>query len=231
VIALLALTSLLLALFLVESRSCMLSGLFMVCLYLFLKLDRTKLVFCFTTLSIALVSIDLILEHSILQNFLLVRVENARLGVWYAGLVYWKENPLIGLGPSQFEVAYNEVMSNLDPPSWLMVDKRVVPWAHNLYIEALVERGILGLGSLIFLFAFSFSSIKKHLNVKDKKQKNLNLAVFLSFSGFMFSGLLELTLQRIWVANGMFIFLAMAYALDRKEKVLDNLNEQNPRLT
>jgi O-antigen ligase len=122
-------------------------------------------------------------------------------------------------------------MSNLDPPSWLMVDKRVVPWAHNLYIEALVERGILGLGSLIFLFAFSFSSIKKHLNVKDKKQKNLNLAVFLSFSGFMFSGLLELTLQRIWVANGMFIFLAMAYALDRKEKVLDNLNEQYPRLT
>lgn len=211
VLALGAVLALITAVLLVGSRACMLSFLFMLTVYLFFSFRQQFLV----SLAIGLLIIylaDIFFKLGIVENFLLLRQENARLSVWLAGLMHWSEHPLLGLGPSNFEVAYRQGMSNLTLPDWMMIDFRSVPWAHNLYIEALVERGIVGLITLLVLLELIGSRIYRHMSVSKGRLARFYFAVFASFSGFLFAGLFELTLQRIWVANALFIFLGIAFA-------------------
>jgi O-antigen ligase len=206
-----AILALITAVLIVGSRACMLSFFFLLIIYLFLSFRKQFLV----SLTIGLLLIylaDFFFKLGIVENFLLLRHENARLSVWLAGLAHWSDHPLLGLGPSNFEVAYRQGISILRLPDWIMIDDRSVPWAHNLYIEALVERGIVGLITLLMLLGLIGSRIYSHMSVSTGRLARFYYAVFASFSGFLFAGLFELTLQRIWVANALFIFLGIAIA-------------------
>jgi O-antigen ligase len=199
------------ATYMVDSRICLLTAIFMIMLYFFYFRRKQFLQTCLIFLLVLYLA-DLILQLGIVKNFLLIREENARLGVWLAGLMHWSDHPILGFGPSHFEVAYRLGISSLMLPDWVMVDSRIVPWAHNLYIEAIVERGMLGLIAQLLLFILIFSRIHRHLEVSAKGLKNFYFALSISFGGFMFAGLFEPTLQRIWVANALFVFLGLACA-------------------
>jgi len=120
------------------------------------------------------------------------------------------QHPIVGFGPSQFYVAYEQVISSASLPDWLVLDLRGVPWAHNIYLEALTERGILGLAVFLFLVVQVHRSLYEGLRRTNGAAHSLNFAIYASFVTFLFAGVFELTLQRIWVANALFIFIGFA---------------------
>ena len=216
ILAVATLFSLAVAIYMVDSRVCYLTFIFMVILLLF-YFYRQKFLLCSLLVLLVFYLIDKIFQLGIADNIYALKNENARISVWMAGLVQWDENPLLGLGPSHFEDAYQFGIRELAFPDWVMIESRRVPWAHNLYIEAIVERGILGLMALVFLLVLIFIRIGTHFGSTFKEVRDFYIALFISFGGFLFAGLFESTMQRIWVANSLFIFVGLAFRPDRVE--------------
>jgi O-antigen ligase len=217
ILAIVTLAILATAMYLTDSRACFLTAIVMILLHLFC-FRRNQLMLNGLLVLLVICLADLIFQLGLLKNFSLLREENARFGIWLAGLASWSDHPILGYGPSHFELAYELGISSLELPDWAMVETRQIPWAHNLYIEALVERGVLGLGTLIFLLSLIFSRIRRHWLSSTEELRSFYYAVFICFVGFIFAGLLESTMQRIWVANSLFIFLGLAVAEVRTEK-------------
>lgn len=64
-----------------------------------------------------------------------------RLVAWQAGIESVKDNPLLGVGPENFGVAFDR---NFDPAWWNITGE--MPWdrAHNVFLEPFVASGVLG---------------------------------------------------------------------------------------
>ena len=92
----------------------------------------------------------------------------------------------------------------------------MIPWAHNIYIESLIERGIVGLTSQVTLLLFIFARLWRNVKNASTALRPFHFSLLISFSGFLFAGFFELTLQRIWVANILFVYLGLAW--NRKPK-------------
>lgn len=197
------------AVYLTQSRVAILTLFFMVLLYLFFR-DRQRFLITGAMVSIALFLIDALLDLGIIRNFWLLREQNSRLGIWLAGLMHWSDHPILGFGPSNFEIAYELGLTELSVPEWVTMEPRRVPWAHSLYVEALVERGLLGLIALVFLMAVIFLRLGDHAKSSDNPLSSFHFFIFIAFCGFAFAGAFEPTMQRIWVANSLFIFLGLA---------------------
>jgi len=202
---------LLLALWLVHSR---LVWLTLVLVVLILALHRWRppvvLTVCGIIISCALL-IDWHFQFGALDDLLRLRVENARISIWLAGLAGGMDYPVLGTGPGNFEIAYRLGLPRLDLPAWVLVEGRMVPWAHNLFVEAMVERGSLGLASLLLLLALIAKRLYSRWRSADATQKTLHFAVLVSFLAFLFSALFETTLQRIWVANLLCLYLGLVW--------------------
>jgi O-antigen ligase len=197
------------AVYLTESRVAILTIVFMILLYMFFRNKRRFLSYGLIGL-IVLYFIDAVLELGIIQNFYLLREQNARLGIWLASLMHWSDHPFLGFGPSNFEVAYELGLSELSLPDWVLIDRRRIPWAHNLYIEAVVERGLLGLITLVLLLAVIFFRLRNHARLSNSPVNDIYFFILIAFCGFIFAGAFEPTMQRIWVANSLFVFLGLA---------------------
>lgn len=210
ILAAASLVSLACAMYLVDSRTCYMTALFMIMLYLFLFHRKNFLWAGMLTLLIFIV-IDQSFDLGIVDNLYALKSENARFSVWLAGLAHWSDNPVLGLGPSLFEDAYQSGIQELAFPDWAMIESRRVPWAHNLYIEALVERGMLGLLALTCLLIIIAARIHRQWVATTGSGRGFYIVLSISFCGFLFAGFLESTMQRIWVANSLFIFIGLAF--------------------
>ena len=52
--------------------------------------------------------------------------------------------PWLGNGPSTYKTLYPVYIQTMNFPEWVVMDPwgGAVPWAHNLYLELLAERGM-----------------------------------------------------------------------------------------
>ena len=203
------------AVYLTESRVAILTLVFMILLYLFFHNKQRFLLHGLIAL-IVIFLIDALLDLGIIRNFYLLREQNARLGIWLAGLMHWSDHPILGFGPSNFEIAYELGLSELSLPDWAAMESRRIPWAHNLYIETLVERGLLGLIALLLLLTVIFLRLRNHAKQSAKPSTDFHFFIFIAFCGYLFAGFFEPTMQRIWVANSLFVFLGLAFSTHEK---------------
>ncbi|MBI3303818.1 MAG: O-antigen ligase family protein [Deltaproteobacteria bacterium] len=88
------------------------------------------------------------------------RIWDSRIPLWLAAWAMFLDAPVLGHGPHTFVLLYRSYLDGLSLPTWLPVDTRVVSWAHNLYLEVLAERGVVGLTALGFLLARGFSAAR-----------------------------------------------------------------------
>jgi O-antigen ligase len=87
-----------------------------------------------------------------------------RDGIWRMGLVGWKRYPWFGVGMDNYNLitqervqAWRELSgSDYDPASYVHF-----PHAHNLYVGALTERGIVGAGALAAVLIAWFVSLAR----------------------------------------------------------------------
>jgi len=202
---------LLVAIYKVDSRLCVLTTILMVMIFFYHSRPKQLLKNC-VILLLMLYLVDLVFDLGFVGNFLRLREDNTRLSIWLAGLMQWIDHPVLGFGPSNFEMAYRLGISSLELPKWMAVEPRSIPWAHNIYIEALIERGMLGLAAQTMLFILIFLRLWERAKVTTGQSRSFYLALLISFCGFLFAGLFEPTMQRIWVANTVFVFLGLALA-------------------
>lgn len=110
----------------------------------------------------------------------------ARVQLWQAALMVWRDDPWLGAGPHAFGLVYPAA-------DIALVDPRRTPWPHQLLLELLANTGVLGM--LAFLAVGCCTALRWNwLNSLGRAPDGLGAAL-LSFATF---SLLEATPLRVW---------------------------------
>lgn len=137
-------------------------------------------------------------------SFVQLRQEG-RVGIWLTAWHMFLDSPLLGQGPGTFGQLYPSYLDTISLPSGYSPEEAYIPWAHNIYLEFLAERGIIGLMAL----AFFLSTILLHLvrAWRIEQLRPFTASIASAFVVFLAMGLLDLTFMKDWVIL-LFFFLA-----------------------
>lgn len=95
-----------------------------------------------------------------LKNLAVRSSYSSRLMIWRSALEIGKDNPIIGIGPGNFQKYYLDYQPRFSEPylEW------AVPQPHNIFLAFWLETGIIGLlgflALLIWFFKYSFALLK-----------------------------------------------------------------------
>ena len=147
-----------------------------------------------------ILAIDLSTGLSFFSKVMEIERLTVRLPLWMSALHMFADAPLFGLGPGAYSLAYQEYVSQLELPSWILVSQRHMPWPHNLYLELLAERGFSGLLTfLLFITALYRTAWITHRGGVTAKGSTTLLAAVFALTALLISGMYESSLIRHWV--------------------------------
>jgi len=202
-IASLSVISSLVAIIAFESRTALVVIFVCGTVYLWNGRIRTIIIYLLV-LGISVLLIDAFLGFPIYQK--LPTIPSSRIPLWHAAFTMFRENPLFGGGPFTFSPYYQDFLKAISYPSWIIVDKREIPWPHNLYLELLAGSGLIGLTSFLSLIVVIY--YKLFYALKAQSTDNLMIKALLSvITGFVVAALVETTFLRVWV---LILFFALA---------------------
>lgn len=133
-----------------------------------------------------------------------------RLPLWWSGWLMFLDAPLLGHGPGSFAILGERYIDQLSLPDWVKRDPRHTPWVHNLYLEMLSERGIIGLISLIALLWVTF---RKLVSLLQSSVHIYAVSIIASVLGLIVAGVFELSLLRHWVLVMLATLMACTVAI------------------
>lgn len=93
-------------------------------------------------------------------------VLNAREGIWRVGLAAWREYPLFGVGMDNFGRIRQSDLEAWSARRGVAFDKDAVFFAshgHSLFLTALAERGLVGLGVLVAVLVAWVASLLRRV--------------------------------------------------------------------
>lgn len=134
---------------------------------------------------------------------------DGRVGVWLVAIAMFRESPWLGKGVFTFGEYYTPswFASRVRFPEGYVPERMIIPWAHNLVLELLSERGLVGLASFLLMVGSALASVRRRL--ADPRV----VAAVASLSGFLGASMLDLTLMKDWVALMLFLLLALLWRL------------------
>jgi O-antigen ligase len=136
-----------------------------------------------------------------------------RLALWWVAWEMFLDAPIFGHGPHAFGQLYERYLAMPQLPSWLPIEERYTPWPHNIYLELLAERGVIGFAAFALVF-FQFIRTAWENYASATGHSRVEWAGLLgALAGLAFAGLWELTLLRLWVVLIIFAMLGMATCL------------------
>ncbi len=192
---------------LVDSRS---AFLLVVCCYFFWLTTSplvNKKLWTFVS-AICLPTLVIFIAPKFFDEILNLPSSSQRLWIWAVSLeMVPPSHHLLGLGHGMFDTAFEMARNYVEVPASLKEDPRRMSWAHNIFVEAWVERGYLGLAVQLYLI---FALTKKICSDTDSCPYRSALLGF--FSLLLITSLFELTYLRSWVclAYGLIIGLAIS---------------------
>lgn len=134
----------------------------------------------------------------------------SRLALWRGGAYIARENMLTGVGPRQLKAATEAAKSRPDfPPNPYGFESDM----HNLYLQHLAERGLIGLAALLWLLAVPLRSAWRR--GIGEEQKDLSLALAAYFAAFWVFNLTERAFDDAEVALVFWLLAAGAETLRR----------------
>lgn len=133
----------------------------------------------------------------------------ARVMIYEAALDAWLEKPLFGYGLENGEAVFIKYYA----PDWGIYGTvgQTADRAHNLFLDALLSGGVIGLLALLILICFFFRLFYK--NWHQKKNHLLSLALAVGVAGYFFSLLVSFTIVSGEVY--FWFFLAILVALNQ----------------
>ncbi|MGC9065331.1 MAG: tetratricopeptide repeat protein [Candidatus Ratteibacteria bacterium] len=136
----------------------------------------------------------------------------SRIEIWKTSLSMIKEQPIIGYGTGNFEIAYYK-FAHSHPDVLIPANLRVTK-AHNEFIEIAVENGIVGLGSFLF-FIFAIYKMAYQIFVSRNErpaEKFISVFVISGITGILVNALASFPLQ---ITPGSFFFFLNCGILSR----------------
>jgi O-antigen ligase len=124
-----------------------------------------------------------------------MRIWYGRLPVWVTAWAMFLEAPVLGHGAHTFV--------------YRAADATTMTWPHNLYLEFLAERGIIGLAALGYLLVCGISAAWHTQRLALSEVRILGAGAFAGFVSFCFAAFLELSLLRQWVVITLFALLGV----------------------
>ncbi len=158
-------------------------------------------------LAIALILVDWSQGFPFLEKLLKAEKLGFRLVLWWAGIESFLQFPLTGHGPGTFDIIYRDLRASGTLPETMNYETRRVGWAHSLYIEALAERGIFGLLTLLGLLGTALALAVRGLRRTGRRTWLFPVAV--SLIALLLAGAIELTFMRTWVISLSFLLLGL----------------------
>lgn len=164
--------------------------------------------FSLTILAIVVASISMLfVEGSKIQESYINNSTGARLIVWTNSLESFKEKPLVGWGPENFDLA---IQKNIDQKLFFKENLNEV-WfdrAHNLFIDTLIDTGILGLFAWLLLYfillrVFYFSY----------KNQNISYIDFILLCYIVLGNILQLQTAFHNITTYYLLFLLIGYGI------------------
>jgi O-antigen ligase len=160
---------------------------------------------CGTAVLVPVLLIDALLGWPLVDKLSSDWTGTGRISLWRAAWDMFLDAPLVGHGPHTFVLSYQPYLHNLGLP----IPPRTIPWAHNLYLETLAERGIVGFGALTFLLASGVSTAWKLRRAAASEVRLFGAAALASLVGFCFAAVFELSFLRLWVVIVLFVVLGI----------------------
>lgn len=121
----------------------------------------------------------------------------ARLAMWDIAFDVWKERPLLGIGPGNFD---NEIMSLQAQGEY--VGMEVHNSVHNIFIQALVDLGIVGFLAVLFVL---FVPLKLYYTSKSGNAEGW-LVGFITVLSFAVFGLSESWALRLSITSVFLVY-------------------------
>ena len=139
-------------------------------------------------------------------DFLKLR-NDGRVGLWLVALAMFRESPWLGKGVFTFGEYYKPswFALRIDFPEGYTPEAKIIPWAHNLVLEFLAERGVVGLASFVWMVGAALASVRRRLHDPGAA------AAVTAMAGFLGASLVDLTLMKDWVALLLFVLLAVLW--------------------
>ena len=142
----------------------------------------------------------------------LVKMEDSgRLGIWAVSIEMFKDSPAIGHGIGTFKEVYTDYKKEL--PQYDSPHR--TPHAHNIYIHALAELGIVGFSALMFLLYSLLTSIVSTIKKSrgDPVLYSFSVAVLGSMTVYIVEGFLTHGLFRMWLMQMFAIIVGLALSV------------------
>lgn len=160
--------------------------------------------------------IDGLTGFALMGKFTDLQVWGNRVPLWQAAWQMFLDHPFWGVGPGGFSILVDPYSVSLEHPPWVTPDPRHTPWAHNLYLEVLAERGLAGLATLI-LVGFSLFRVVWRCPAAGSAGHYASLLAW-SLGALTIAGLIEISLLRSWVLALLALMAAMATLLWRESR-------------
>ena len=140
-------------------------------------------------------------QNSVLSRFSNISLEEqSRFVVWKMSWEGFKDNPVLGWGPENYNLVFNKY--------YQPILYKQEPWfdrAHNVFFDKLITTGILGLFSYLGLFIFSifYLSRKKYIENFSIVESALISSLFVAYffhNIFVFDNLISLIMFLIFLS-------------------------------
>ncbi len=191
--------------------------------YLICRRRQLRWVYILPGIALLGVVIDALSGFAFLLKVAQVQTVSTRIPLWIAAVNMFVEAPLLGHGPGSFALMYRDFVDQAMLPDWILIDERDMPWPHNLYLELLAERGIMGLlafGAIvtITLRLIALSCYRTGPTFPGRVSAALGYAL----AGLLILGLFESSLLRHWVVVAYAFIIGLVCVMWR----LSNYREQ-----
>ncbi len=142
-----------------------------------------------------------------MQDFL--ASDSQRIGIWKSCLDMFRHNPIFGLG------------AGTDNIHTLLVEKYGIerPHAHNLFLQMLVEGGIIGIAFVAAIIVLLIKGLLTIYKNKNKKYRPYAVLYTASLAGFTVSSMTEFTLQ---TAKELMIFFFLLGFVEATRRLVTN---------
>jgi O-antigen ligase len=193
---------------LLRSRTALLTLIISLTCAVALLRPRRRLAFalaCALTLPVLALLIDGCLGFPLMTKFVRQWHGSGRLPLWRAAWAMFLDAPWLGHGPHTYVQLYRSYLYEMGLPS----PSRISPWAHNLYLEVLAERGIVGFLALESLLVYALIAAWRTQRRAVGEAQRLGAGAIAGLIGFCSAAVVELTFLRQWVVVVLFILLGV----------------------
>lgn len=160
---------------------------------------------CALTVLVVSLLTDALVGFPLLQKFSGDWTASGRVSLWRAAWAMFADAPLFGRGAHTFVLFYQSYLTDLG----VSIPPRLIPWAHNLYLEVLAEQGIVGLTALSLLLFSGLSAAYTTQRATSREIRLFGAGALGALMGFCLAAAVELSFLRHWVVVMLFVLLGL----------------------